>query len=90
MPEVQLPMWRAVLGALAASMLMAFGLCGCVTEEVPPPALHTSAYVTSGDEDAPSQPSASMLGVAATPAAQPSPAQVSPPIAGMPPPPPSQ
>ena len=40
---------RTVVGfALTAAML-----CGCVTEEIPPPAIHTSAYVTSQPDDAP-------------------------------------
>ena len=33
--------------------LMAATICGCVTEEIPPPAIHTSAYVTSQADDTP-------------------------------------
>ena len=40
---------RMVVGfALTAAMM-----CGCVTEEIPPPAIHTSAYVTSQPDDTP-------------------------------------
>ena len=42
------------IGIFTCSALAAFGLAGCVTETVPPPELHTSAFVTTDEPDAPS------------------------------------
>jgi len=58
-------------GLLAVSTLIALGMSACVTEEVPLPAIHTSAYVTSQDDDAPSpQNAGTNANIPSTPAAQ--------------------
>jgi len=41
------------IGVLSCSALAALGLAGCVTETVPPPEIHTSAFVTTDEPDAP-------------------------------------
>jgi hypothetical protein len=38
---------------VAGCALTAAMMWGCVTEEIPPPAIHTSAYVTSQSEETP-------------------------------------
>ena len=37
---------------VTCAALIAFGMTGCVTETIPPPEIHTTAYVTSNDSDA--------------------------------------
>ena len=41
-------MKRSFVAALALTAAM---IWGCVTEEIPPPAIHTSAYVTNQSDD---------------------------------------
>jgi hypothetical protein len=42
------------IGIFTCAALMAFGVAGCVTETIPPPEIHTTAYVTADEPDAPS------------------------------------
>ena len=85
-------------GIMAASALAIFALSGCVTETVPAPELHTSAYVSNANQpDPPSladeHSSSSASGTASSPAgaappvAAPPPVAAAPPIPGVPPPP---